>query len=84
MIYSLDRSLTITSYAYSFTKDTITQLFMNLPYDICFVSCIYKYIAYEKNNVSPLVGKEKRQKVLRCKTGSVVPPLPSVNDCCIQ
>jgi hypothetical protein len=73
MMNTLDRSLTITNYAYYFVKHTITQLFMNLSYDICFVSCIYKYTAYEKNNVSPLVGEEKRQKVLRCKTGSVVP-----------
>ena len=46
---------------------------MNLSNDICFVSCINKYVAYEKNNVGPLVSKEKTQKFLRCKTGSVVP-----------
>ena len=72
-MYSLDISLTITSYVHSFVKRTITQLFMNLSNDIYFVSCIYKYVAYEKNNISPLVSKEKKEKVLRCKTGSVVP-----------
>jgi len=61
-MYSLDLSLTITSYVYSFVKHTITPLFTNLSNDICFVSCIHKYVAYEKNNVRPLVKQRKDTK----------------------
>jgi hypothetical protein len=76
MIYSFDRSLTIAIYSYSFAKHTITHLFMNLSYDICFVSCMYryKYRAYERNKErKPISKRWKETKLSEVQNWFLVP-----------